>query len=359
VPDSATKAAASGTELALTGEPAVAPSISIVVVTRGPSLQLARLLRSLGHAEGVEHVETLIGASSEESLPRVGKLALRYLGSARPRVIRLDEAPPAQGRNELARVAAAPLLLFLDDDVEVPPDLLRHARETLNDERISAAGGPNLTPISSPEFQQVVGRVLASPLGTGPLRHRYRPDPASAGNERNLILCNLAVRRSAFATGEFNARLVGANENELLHRLEREGARLVYRPELAVYHHRRKTLRGHLRQMAKYGFGRGQMLVRAFTPDQTAYLLPTLALLGFPALAWLAPQIAAAVALFYLVVIAAESFRVAGPRQAPTALTVFVTTHLGYAVGILIGLGYALVCRAAPRPRPRLPVWRW
>ena len=56
---------------------------------------------------------------------------------------------------------------------------------------------PNDTPPGSSRFQAVQGAVLASLVGSGPVRRRYGAHPPRHADERFFILCNLAVRRSA------------------------------------------------------------------------------------------------------------------------------------------------------------------
>src|SRR6185312_15516160 len=119
-------------------------------------------------------------------------------------------------------------------------------------------------------------------------------------------------------------------------RLEREGGALAYRPELAVFHHRRATLRGHLAQMVKYGVGRGSLAVRAPGWRQVPYLLPTIALAVLAAAAPFVPLPVVAVLAGYGVVVAAGAVRLA-PRLPHLALALLVLTHAGYALGVGAG----------------------
>jgi O-antigen/teichoic acid export membrane protein len=316
------------------------PAVSIVVVTRGPSLMLARLFRSLGRAQEIERAEVLVGLNGSDGMGGTQALATRYLPSTNLQLMQLPKASPAQARNDVVTEARAPVLLFLDDDVEVFPDILVHTREIMSDESVDVAGGPNLTPPTSPPFEHLAGQVLGSALGAGPVRHRYTAGPADEASERTLILCNLAMKRSVFT--EFEGDLFCAEENELLARLTRTGAKMVYRPELAVYHHRRQSLGSHLKQMAKYGLGRGQVLVRALEATRTAHALPALALACVLGAAALNPSVLATAIVAYLAVVAASSLRLGGTRRAPTVLALFLATHFGYALGVLGGLAYEL-----------------
>ena len=322
--------------------PALGRALSVVVVTRGPSLTLARLLRSVGRAEGAESAEVILGVDDavEADLAHVDALARRFF-SGDVHVLPLPKDHPGQNRNALVHHVRTPIVVFLDDDVSIPPGFLAAARKALSDPAIGVAGGPNLTPPGSPEFERLSGDVLASAVATGPVRHRYRtwrPGPAS---ERSLTLCNLVVRRALLdPPPPFDPHLKCAEENELLLRLSRDGVQMAYVPQLAVYHERRGALPSYGRQMVKYGFGRGQLLARAFYAKQTTYALPLLAICILAAGLALAPPIGlAALALYGLVVLGA-GFAIGRFRNGVLAAALVGVTHIGYTSGMVAGLGY-------------------
>jgi len=318
------------------------PAVSVVVVTRGASLMLARLLRSLGRSRGIESAEVILGVdgAGPSDLGHVDDLA-RRLFPADVRVVQLPKDHPGQNRNALVQFVRAPIVVFLDDDVTVPAGFFDAAREALSDPEVGVAGGPNLTPPGSPEFERLSGEVLAAAVATGPVRHRYRtwrPGPAS---ERSLTLCNLVVRRELLdPPPPFDPHLKCAEENELLLRLTRDGVRMAYVPDLAVYHERRGALSSYGRQMIKYGFGRGQLLARAFYAKQTTYALPLLAFCVLAAGLALAPPIGLAALALYALVLLVAGFWVGGARKGPMAAVLVGVTHLGYTSGMMAGLGY-------------------
>jgi hypothetical protein len=281
------------------------------------------------------------------------RLVGRYLGKARVQLVSLPRESVGAARNRLVAKAVAPLLLFLDDDVEVPPNLLLRMGAVLQNTHISVAGGPNLTPPRSTEFEHLAGRVLASAVGTGPVCHRYRAASSAKGRDLNLIGAGLGVRQSALAGPFFDPALASAEENEFLARVAQGGGVMLHDPDLAVYHHRRGTLWGHLRQMFKYGHGRGQMLVRAFSPSQLQFTLPALAVAGVLAAAVLAPRVDALVVTVYAAVLLAEALKLGRRRQVPTAFVLLAGTHVAYALGTTWGMLSQVRARCRRR---RLPV---
>lgn len=197
---------------------------------------------------------------------------------------------PSRQRNQAVRQACGDLIYFLDDDSLVTPDCLQRIVHHFADPTVCAVGGPSLTPRSDSVLQRAIGAVLASALGAGGARNRYRVvGTVRDTTERELILCNLAVRREAFlACGGFDERLYPNEENEFLDRLATQGGRLLHDPQLAVMRSQRSTLTAFVRQMFRYGQGRARQTRLAgfsgmmpFAPLAFLLYLVTLPLIKF------------------------------------------------------------------------------
>jgi hypothetical protein len=80
--------------------------------------------------------------------------------------------------------------------------------------------------------------------------------------------CNLAVRRASyFAIGGFDPVFTTAGDDvDFCWRLRDHGCRLAFAPTAFVWHHRRPSLRGYLRQQA--GYGRAEALLIAKHPQR-------------------------------------------------------------------------------------------
>jgi hypothetical protein len=182
-------------------------------------------------------------------------------------------------------------IYFIDDDAYVDENFfLIWSRSPLKRE-YDALGGPNLNPPRSNAFQEAASRALASPFATYFSSARYVAGrPAGPCSEESLILCNLFVRRQRLTDEPFLGELICAEENWMLQNLERTGARIGYDPDLAVWHERRPDLTAFLRQVFKYGFGRGQIFRRRPSGLRWAHVLPALCLLYTVALAVIRPS---------------------------------------------------------------------
>ncbi|HEU5082858.1 MAG TPA: glycosyltransferase [Acidimicrobiales bacterium] len=253
-------------------------------------------------------------------------------------------ALPGAARNLLVERASGDLLLFLDDDATLRPDALRRLDELAAQHPEAAVfGGPNDTPPGSSRFQAVQGAVLASLVGSGPVRRRYGAHPPTHADERFFILCNLAVRRSAMVP--FVDDLVCAEENAMLTELARNHVVMFYDPDLVAYHERRPTLRGFLAQMHKYGRGRGQVTLLQPSSLRPAYVAPSALvaylLVALPLAWWAGPLALAPLAAYAAAVLASALVIARTLRQlstVPLAASLTVLLHVWYGVGVVRGL---------------------
>lgn len=182
-------------------------------------------------------------------------------------VLLAEGCAPSQQRNLAAQAATGDILYFIDDDSMLNSDNLRICSEIMKDADIAVAGGPSVTPAKDSWLQQLFGSALCSVLGVGAVRNRYRViGSVRETTEKELILCNLAIRRSVFIEmGGFDERLYPNEENELLDRIRSAGFKLIHVPAMNVFRSQRSTLKAFIRQMFAYGRGRAQQSLMSGT----------------------------------------------------------------------------------------------
>jgi hypothetical protein len=260
---------------------------------------------------------------------------------------------PGAGRNLLLERARGELLLFLDDDVTIPEDMLRRLADlAAAHPDVAVFGGPNETSADSTRFQSVQGAVLASILGGGPVRKRYGAHTAGPADECWFTLCNLAVRRRVMRP--FAVDLTCAEENDVLDQLQRDGQKMWYDPRLLAFHERRDTIGGFARQMHKYGRGRGELTARRPSSLRPSFLGPpalVLYLLIAMVLAAVAPLVLAPLMLYLAAVTGAAlmaGFSARSASAVPLAGLLFVVLHVCYGAGIWRGL---MPSRSRPEPK--------
>ena len=181
---------------------------------------------------------------------------------------------PSQQRNRAAGEAAGDILYFLDDDSLVTADNLARCSDGMCDPLVAVVGGPSVTPAGDSRLQQLFGSALSSPFGSGAVHNRYRAHGETrVTTDKELILCNLAVRRSVFVElGGFNECLYPNEENEFLERVTAAGYRLLHDPAMVVFRSQRRTLKAFVRQMFSYGRGRGQQTLITSSYPVTSFI---------------------------------------------------------------------------------------
>jgi hypothetical protein len=277
----------------------------------------------------------------------------------RPQAIEIlvarGEAPSAQ-RNAAAREARGDLLLFLDDDSKPASDLIDVYLTTFRKEPGAAAiGGPAVYRGRS-FLGRLAAAVLSEPLVTGRSASRWTPRGRFRGSdERELILGNLAVRRSVFETaGGFDEVLYPNEENLFLDRLRDRGEKVLYEPAALVTRPAPCAGIELARKVFGYGRGRAAQGRRRLSPASSARVFGALAAVlsvcaTFAALSWTPVPLVVLVALLILYwgVLGFRITRREGIWLGLWAAPVACLTQSAYAAGIILGLLSHLPVRGA------------
>ena len=189
-------------------------------------------------------------------------------------IVLAEGCAPSQQRNLAAKAACGDVLYFLDDDSLLGPDNFTLCLDGMNDPAVAVVGGPSVTPVGDSWLQQLFGYALASSFGSGAVHNRYHAAGLTRKTtDKELILCNLAVRRSLFLSlNGFNECLYPNEENEFLERVTAAGHTLLHNPSMRIYRSQRSTLRAFVRQMFSYGRGRGQQALITSSYPVTSFI---------------------------------------------------------------------------------------
>lgn len=261
---------------------------------------------------------------------------------------------PSVQRNTAARQATGDILYFLDDDSVAPPGLFKAVAKRYENPKVSAVGGPIITPDTDRFLQKGFGLALGSPFGGSTIRARYKRLGAEReATENDLILANLSFRREAFlGAGGFNENLYPNEENELMNRLQDAGHIFLYVPEASLYRSQRTSYRAYCKQVFTYG--RGRMDQNYAHPEgfKPLHLAPSLFLLYCLTLPFVHNFVYFLPALLYLVLCLIFSAASAAEGKNPFFFFVmpalFLTLHLGYGAGFLWGLVKGAVKKREP-----------
>lgn len=210
----------------------------------------------------------------------IGKNNKEMEKKLKARVIPTGKVSPAIKRDQALKYAKGTYLAFIDDDAYPNEEWLDVAEKHLQDENVSAIGGPQLTPLSDSFWQKVSGAMFLSPLSGAAIIRFWPGEKVKEIDDWPTV--NFIIRKSDFEkVGGFDSEYWPGEDTKLcLDILKRLKKKILYIPNLIVYHHRRAGFRKHLKQTGNYGLHRGYF-AKAFpeTSRKPMYFIPSLLVL--------------------------------------------------------------------------------
>lgn len=222
------------------------PRVSVIICTHNGSRTLRRALESLQRLNYPDYEVLVVDDGSTDAVPEVATefRDVRY--------VRIEHQGLSAARNAGAREAGGDILAYMDDDAWADEDwLLYLAAAFAEDDRVGAAGGPNVPPHQA---GLVASCVSSAPGGPS---HVLMSDTAA----EHIPGCNLAVTRGAWEeVGGFDPEFTTAGDDvDFCWRLMEHGYRIAFHPGAVVVHERRRSVRAFLRQ--QIGYGRAEALL--------------------------------------------------------------------------------------------------
>ncbi len=311
------------------------PRVSVIIPLHVAS---QRFKRDLQHCLSIDYPDYEVIAVSDKAVE---------LDSSKVRVIYTGKGNtgPAEKRDIAIRECSGEICAFIDDDAFPRKDWLRNAVRHFGNTDIAAVGGPGLTPASDGLMERAGGAVYASVLGSGRVAYRYIQ--AASREVDDYPAYNLLIRKSVLQEiGGFASTFYGGEDTKVCLSIVNLGKRIVYDPEVVVYHYRRPLFIQHLKQVANVGMHRG-FFTKAFpgTSRRLFYFLPPLVTIAFilsgvlsifflPALFVFLAMVSAWLILGFVSVMWVER----DPRVAALAAIGIMSTHLVYGVAFMRGL---------------------
>lgn len=247
-------------------------NFDIVIITYKREELLQNCLKSIFEkkAEGLKRV--VLVNNGEKDLHYPNDPSLEYYEIA--------QCSPAKARNFAVEKCDSDWIVFLDDDVIVPSHYFEEANETLHHQPfLDILGGPDQSYPKGSLMQRALGVALKSPMTTGHTRHRHliNKEKFLTGNESNLILCHLWVKRSLFNEGfTFPENYFRNEENVFLERLKKSGKKMLHKPELFVFHYRKNSIKDLMRSTLLSAYYRKKSLYEHETRFNIFFIIPTL-----------------------------------------------------------------------------------
>lgn len=260
------------------------------------------------------------------------------------KIIETGSIGPAQKRDIGAEKSSGDILAFLDDDAYPRKDWLLNAVRHFSNPKIGAVGGPGVTPKNNCILQKASGNVLSSKIGGGNMTYRYVPGKVRYVDDFPSV--NFLIRKDLFLKmGGFDTQYWPGEDTKLCHDLVNLGYKIIYDPEVFVYHHRRKLFLPHLKQITNYAQHRG-FFVKKFpkTSLRIGYFIPSglvIFILGSLMLSifnklFLLPLFA--VLSIYILLVMLSGLKNKDIRSYSLYVWGIILTHLGYGIYFLRGL---------------------
>jgi GT2 family glycosyltransferase len=228
------------------------PSLSVVICAYNAE---ATLNECLLHTCALEYPRLEVIVVDDGSSDATGAIVSRH---PRARLVTQVHAGLSVARNTGRSAARGEVIAYLDADAFPVPEWPYFLALGLEEPRVAAAGGPNVVPVSDSSVAQMVARAPGGPVQV----------MLSGDRAEHIPGCNLAFRRAALdAIGGFDPVYMAAGDDvDVCWKLLDRGWEIAFHPAALVWHHRRASVRGYLRQQV--GYGKADALVAARHPDR-------------------------------------------------------------------------------------------
>ena len=232
------------------------PFVSIVIPTTGHVKFIKGLVESVNKLDyPKEKYELILIGDEETELLNISNKKANDYGIKT--VVKYEPFAAGKKRNIGVELANGDIIAFTDDDTILREDWLNNAVKHLNDNtNYVGVGGPNFTPREGLPFAKAVGRIFGSKFL---FSFRYTIGHAKPKEIEHNPTCNYIIKKEVFETVKFHNTLWPGEDAEFDIRLIKNGFKILYAPNVVVWHHRRSRPLPFLRQMFNYGKTRAQV----------------------------------------------------------------------------------------------------
>jgi cellulose synthase/poly-beta-1,6-N-acetylglucosamine synthase-like glycosyltransferase len=170
------------------------------------------------------------------------------------------------------------IVVFIDDDAYPPNEWLTVLNKIYQSKKnIVAVGGPGILPENVNTWEKIFDVVMQSFIGTGGFSYRFIKGKKQFVEDFPSM--NLSFRKNIFIKlGGFKNKYWPGEDSKLINALINKEKKLIYYdPKTYIFHHRRDTLTGYLKQHRNYGFMRGMFFAHGDKNSKAvAYKIPSI-----------------------------------------------------------------------------------
>ena len=331
-------------------------SVSIIVPCRNESRGILRFIESVLTQDLSDLDCELIIADgmSDDDTREVLEHMLRHNAAVLPvKVIDNPGRIVSTGLNAAIRAARGEVIIRMDAHTEYAPDYIQCCVRVLQETGADNVGGP-----WQARGRGIVGTGIAAAFRSQFCVGRGRAHDSLYEGPLDTVYLG-CWRRSLFdRVGLFDPALVRNQDDEFNLRLTRASGRVWQSPRIVSRYQPRNSLRKLFQQYFQYGFWKVAVIRKHRLPASWRHVVPGIFVLanlvlplaafasfkfGAANLAWCSTALWISEVLAYAMASLAASVRTAsreGWRLLPILPVVFLTYHISYGAGFLIGIGY-------------------
>jgi GT2 family glycosyltransferase len=227
------------------------PRVSVVVCTHNGAATLRRCLDAATQLDYPDYEVIVVDDGSTDSTAEVAH-------SFGVRVVSTPNQGLSAARNHGLERATGEIVAYLDDDAWPDRDWLTYLAKAFRTTEHVALGGPNIPPPP----RNLAERAVAAAPG-GPVHVLLTDEIAE-----HAPGCNMAFRREELLElGGFDPQFRAAGDDvDVCWRIQEAGLTIGFVPAAMVWHHRRNSIRGYLRQQR--GYGKAEALLERKWPER-------------------------------------------------------------------------------------------
>ncbi len=231
----------------------IEPFISIIIPVRNDASLLKNCLESILNLDyPKDKIEIIVadGMSTDNTVDTAKQHGAR--------VVLNEKKTVSPGRNVAFKLAEGEIVAFTDADCIVDKGWIRNSLKYFEDDEVACVGGPNLTPSNEEDFGKAVGFVFNQGIfSAGSIHARELKEIRKV---RSIPGCNAIYKKDALEkVMPIDESLITCDDTEVKRRLLDKGYKLLYTPDVFVWHYRRPNPKKLFIQMYRYAIGRLQV----------------------------------------------------------------------------------------------------
>ena len=224
--------------------------ISIIVPVYNRAGEIEEFLSSFSDQDSKTGFEIII--VDDGSTDELQEVLDSYAAKLKIRYFYQQNQGPGAARNRGMSEAAGELMVFIDSDCTVPPNYISQLQTALSEDNFDAFGGPDTQRDDFPPFLKAVNYSMTSFIGTGGTRGSAKAKVAKY-YPRSF---NMGIRRVVYEKIGGMNDLRHGQDMEFSNRIYKAGFRVIFLPDLKVFHKRRTNLRRFFKQIFNWGVTR-------------------------------------------------------------------------------------------------------